>query len=68
MENTLNVSQVWNETLKTLADDDSMSPQQRAFVALTVPQFIDGETISIAAPNEFTRNVLESHPDRNGGV
>ncbi|HAM22759.1 MAG TPA: chromosomal replication initiator protein DnaA, partial [Actinobacteria bacterium] len=61
MENTLNVSQVWNETLKTLADDDSMSPQQRAFVALTVPQFIDGETISIAAPNEFTRNVLESH-------
>jgi chromosomal replication initiator protein len=61
VENTLNVSQVWNETLKTLADDDSMSPQQRAFVALTVPQFIDGETISIAAPNEFTRNVLESH-------
>ncbi len=61
MENTLNVSQVWNETLKNLADDDKISPQQRAFVALTVPQLIDGSTISIAAPNEFTRNVLESH-------
>lgn len=61
MENTLNVNQVWNETLKTLADDDNISPQQRAFVALTVPQVIDGGTISIAAPNEFTRNVLESH-------
>lgn len=61
MENTLNVSQVWNETLKTLADDDDISPQQRAFVALTVPQVIDGNTISVAAPNEFTRNVLESH-------
>jgi len=44
-----------------LADDKAMSPQQRAFVALTVPRVIDGNTIQLAAPNEFTRNVLESH-------
>ncbi len=61
MDNTLNVTEIWERTLSTLADDDNISPQQRAFVALTKPWVLDGNTIQLAAPNEFTRNVLESH-------
>lgn len=61
VENTLNIAEIWDQTLSMLADDRTMSPQQRAFVALTVPSMIDGNTIQLAAPNEFTRNVLESH-------
>lgn len=60
MENTLNVTDVWDQTLSALADS-AMSPQQRAFVLMTKPcEFLD-DTIHLAAPNEFTRNVLESH-------
>ncbi len=61
VENTLDVTEIWDRTLSRLADDDAMSPQQRAFVALTVPRFVDSTQIMLAAPNEFTRNVLESH-------
>ncbi|MEI8082129.1 MAG: chromosomal replication initiator protein DnaA [Actinomycetes bacterium] len=61
VDNTLTVAEIWDRALSMLADDKAMSPQQRAFVALTVPRVIDGNTIQLAAPNEFTRNVLESH-------
>ena len=61
MENTLDVRHVWTETLSNLADDAAMSAQQRAFVALTVPQQISHDAIELAAPNEFTRDILESH-------
>jgi chromosomal replication initiator protein len=58
---TLNVAEIWERTLSTLADDAAISPQQRAFVSLTVPRVLTGANIMLAAPNEFTRNVLESH-------
>lgn len=61
MENSLDVRHVWTETLSNLADDAAMSAQQRAFVALTVPQNITHDSIELAAPNEFTRDILESH-------
>jgi len=60
-DRTLDVSEIWDQTLSTLAEDPSMSPQQRAFVALTVPRLLDGNTVLLLAPNPFTQNVLESH-------
>lgn len=60
MENTLNVIDVWDQTLSAL-HDSAMSPQQRAFVLMTKPCELIDDTIHLAAPNEFTRNVLESH-------
>ncbi len=61
MTNTIDLADVWLQTLNSLADGAAMSPQQRAFVALTEPRGIERDIVSLAAPNEFTRNVLESH-------
>lgn len=61
MEGTVNLSDVWSRTLAEIEIDGSVSAQQRAFVSLAEPRIICGDVVSLAAPNDFTRNVLESH-------
>ncbi len=51
--------EVWTKTLESLTSN-AITPQQRAFVALTRPLGLIGDTALIAAPNEFTKSVLES--------
>jgi chromosomal replication initiator protein len=51
--------EVWARTVSTLADG-SLTPQQRAFVALTRPIGLMGDTALLAAPNDFTKDVLET--------
>lgn len=53
------LSEVWTKTLESLTSN-AITPQQRAFVALTRPLGLIGDTALIAAPNEFTKSVLES--------
>jgi len=53
------LNHVWNQTLESLATG-SITAQQRAFVALTRPLGFVGDTALIAAPNEFTKDVLET--------
>jgi len=53
------LNHVWNQTLESLAGG-SITAQQRAFVALTRPLGFVGDTALIAAPNEFTKDVLET--------
>ena len=55
----LDLTEVWTKTLNSLGDQ-GMTSQQRAFVALTRPLAIVEDTAVIAAPNEFTKDVLES--------
>jgi chromosomal replication initiator protein len=55
----LDLTEVWTKTLNSLGDQ-GMTSQQRAFVALTRPLAIVEDTALIAAPNEFTKDVLES--------
>jgi chromosomal replication initiator protein len=50
---------MWNAALNTLSDG-ILSPQQKAFVSLTRPLGLVGDTLLIAAPNEFTKDVLET--------
>jgi chromosomal replication initiator protein len=50
---------MWNAALSTLSDG-ILSPQQKAFVSLTRPLGLVGDTVLIAAPNEFTKDVLET--------
>ena len=50
---------VWSEALESLGDG-TLTPQQKAFVTLTKPLALVGETFLIAAPNEFTKDVLET--------
>ena len=53
------LNHVWNQTLESLASG-AITAQQRAFVALTRPLGFIGDTALIAAPNEFTKDVLET--------
>jgi chromosomal replication initiator protein len=59
MEEVLELSDVWARSLTHLSDV-SLSPQDRAFVALTKPLALVEGTVLIASPNEFTKDVLET--------
>jgi chromosomal replication initiator protein len=50
---------VWAEVISNLSDG-ILTPQQRAFVALTRPLGLVEDTALVAAPNEFTKDVLEA--------
>ena len=50
---------MWNAALSTLSDG-TLSPQQKAFVSLTRPLGLVEDTVLIAAPNQFTKDVLET--------
>ena len=53
------LTEVWATAIASLSDG-SLTPQQRAFVALTRPMGLVEDTALIAAPNEFTKDVLET--------
>ena len=53
------LDEVWAQAIAALADG-ALSPQQRAFVNLTKPLGLVGDTALIAAPNDFTKDVLET--------
>lgn len=53
------LSAMWNAALNSLSDG-TLSPQQKAFVSLTRPLGLVEDTVLIAAPNEFTKDVLET--------
>ncbi len=53
------LAEVWATAVASLSDG-SLTPQQRAFVALTRPLGLVEDTALIAAPNEFTKDVLET--------
>jgi len=59
MAEELDLTEVWARALASLGDE-GMTPQQRAFVSLTRPLALVEDTALIAAPNEFTKDVLES--------
>ena len=49
----------WNTALASLTDQE-LPAQQRAFVTLTQPLGLVGDTALVAAPNDFTKDVLET--------
>lgn len=49
----------WNTALASLTDEE-LPAQQRAFVTLTQPLGLVGDTALVAAPNDFTKDVLET--------
>lgn len=51
--------EVWTSALDSLADG-TLTAQQRAFVAMTKPLGLVNDTALVAAPNEFTKDVLET--------
>ena len=53
------LSHYWETALASLSDAE-LPAQQRAFVTLTQPLGLVGDTALVAAPNEFTKDVLET--------
>ena len=53
------LEQVWTQAVAALAEG-VLSPQHRAWVALTRPLGLVEDTALLAAPNEFAKDVLES--------
>ncbi|HEY7858667.1 MAG TPA: chromosomal replication initiator protein DnaA [Candidatus Nanopelagicales bacterium] len=51
--------EIWARALDSLGDE-GMTAQQRAFVSLTRPLAMIEDTAVVAAPNDFTKDVLES--------
>lgn len=49
----------WATALASLTEEE-LPAQQRAFVTLTQPLGLVGDTALVAAPNEFTKDVLET--------
>jgi len=50
---------MWSRTLESLTDS-AVSAQQRAFMRLTRPLGLVGDTLLLAAPNDFAKDVLET--------
>jgi chromosomal replication initiator protein len=59
VEETIDLNEVWTRAIGGLGDD-ALTPQQRAFVSLTRPLALIEDTALVAAPNEFTKDVLET--------
>lgn len=58
-EETKDLSAVWMRTLQQLSSD-SVPPQHRAFLRLTEPKGLIDDTALIAAPDNFTKQKLET--------
>jgi hypothetical protein len=54
------LADVWNVALEALSRDPEVSAQQRAFVALTRPITVVDDMVILAAPNDFTRDILHT--------
>ena len=56
---TIDLTEPWNKAVESLTES-ALTPQQRAFIALTRPVGMVEDTAFIAAPNDFTKDVLET--------
>ncbi|WP_246020882.1 chromosomal replication initiator protein DnaA [Arthrobacter echini] len=54
------VGSSWRKVIRTLEQDDRVTPRQRGFMVLTQAQGLIGTTMLIAVPNELTREVLQT--------
>jgi chromosomal replication initiator protein len=57
-EGTQTLTDVWTTTLAELSG--GIQPQHRAFMALTRPVALVEDTVLLAAPNDFAKDVLDS--------
>ncbi|MGH2604592.1 MAG: chromosomal replication initiator protein DnaA, partial [Dehalococcoidia bacterium] len=58
-DETVDLASVWAAATEELSDD-TLSPQQRAWLRLTRPLALVEDTALIAAPNPFAKEAIES--------
>jgi chromosomal replication initiator protein len=56
-EDTIDLAEVWQRSVESLSD---VTPQNKAWLALTRPLGLLDDTALLAAPNEFTKDLLDS--------
>jgi len=54
------LSDIWVAALDHLANNPEVTAQQRGFIALTSPVSVVGDMVVIAAPNDFTLDVIST--------
>jgi chromosomal replication initiator protein len=54
------VSSSWRKVVRTLEEDDRVTPRQRGHIGLAQAQGLIGNTLLLAVPNELTREVLQN--------
>src|SRR4051794_34259945 len=59
VEETLDLVAVWQRSVESLADG-ALSPQNKAWIQLTRPLGLVEDTALLAAPNEFTKELLDT--------
>jgi chromosomal replication initiator protein len=58
-EDTLDLADVWQRSVDSLADEN-LPPQNKAWIQLTRPLALVGDTALLAAPNDFTKELLDT--------
>jgi chromosomal replication initiator protein len=58
-EDTLDLVAIWQRSVESLADG-ALSPQNKAWIQLTRPLGLVEDTALLAAPNEFTKELLDT--------
>jgi chromosomal replication initiator protein len=58
-EDTLDLADVWQRSVDSLASEN-LPPQNKAWIQLTRPLGLVGDTALLGAPNEFTKELLDT--------
>src|SRR3954452_14391452 len=58
-EDTLDLVAVWQRSVESL-EDGALSPQNKAWIQLTRPLGLVEDTALLAAPHEFTKDLLDT--------
>jgi chromosomal replication initiator protein len=58
-EDTLDLVAVWQRSVESL-EEGSLTPQNKAWIQLTRPLGLVNDTALLAAPNEFTKDLLDT--------
>ena len=54
------VTDLWQDLVAKLNNDDRLTPQLQGFMSLVEPKGILGETLYLEVPNELTREMIQT--------
>ncbi|MFZ1362498.1 MAG: chromosomal replication initiator protein DnaA [Candidatus Nanopelagicales bacterium] len=61
MDSTIDVTEVWGQTLAMLETDPDLTPSQRGFALLTSPKHLEDNVLTIATHDDFICTYVTSH-------
>lgn len=61
VDSTIDVTEVWGQTLAMLETDPDLTPSQRGFALLTSPKHLEDNVLTIATHDDFICTYVTSH-------